>query len=133
MTEKEALMAVLDGKKVIKNNWGDGVYMYFDNGKLKKVSKGREYWFISDDYEEDYHIVDETVLTDKERDYLGAVIEPFRDKVGYIQKKVTRAGQRCYIRIGVAYEEFELPCLDSNEWFVNMVNEKEYTLGELGL
>lgn len=134
MTEKEALKAVLDGKKVIKRNWGYGAYMYFDfdNDTLKKVSKGKEYWLISDDCEDDYALVDENLLTDKERDYLSAVIKPFRDKVEYI-KKVELSETDCYIKIVLTWDSVTLPCFDINEWFVNMENETHYALGELGL
>ena len=134
MTEKEALKAVLDGKKVIKRNWGGGIYMCFDfdNGKLKKVDNGREQWLISDDCEDDFVIVDETVLTDEERDYLDTVIAPFRDKVEYI-KKIELSETDCYIKIILTGDSATLPCFDINEWFVNMENETHYTLGELGL
>lgn len=131
MTEKEALMAVLDGKKVIKDNWGDGIYMYFRDGKLKKVNGGSEDWLLSGDTENDYYIVDEIILTDKERDYLGAVIAPFRGRVNYITK-VQLSEDACYVHIVLNWESLSLP-FDSNKWFTNMENEKKYTLGELGL
>lgn len=71
----------------------------------------------------------EPILNEAEKNYLSAVIEPFRDKVKYISKIgmeqfisiVTKDGCSC--------------CLPyfTNKKYEGMISYREYTLEELGL
>ena len=74
-----------------------------------------------------------TILTEKEKAYLSAVIKPFRKDIKYIEK-------RCF----VAYQEYIRICFENNEILVfpnfkkgtmyKLVETfKHYTLEELGL
>lgn len=72
----------------------------------------------------------------KEREYLRAVIEPFRDKVEFIAKRSTQK----YEYIEISYHEINtfvgtacLPLFEENTMYKNMKINKEYTLDELGL
>ena len=79
----------------------------------------------------------EPILTDSERDYLKAVIKPFKDRVDYIMKVENEAE---YLMIGVNSiadyidtETISLPYFTKGSKYVNMEWDKKYTLKELGL
>lgn len=77
--------------------------------------------------------VNEGILSDKEKEYLSAVIKPFRDKVKYI-KKYTDDGDYEYIVIAfVNYERLVFPSFKKSTMYANMERCKKYTLEELGL
>lgn len=75
----------------------------------------------------------ENILTDKEREYLKAVIEPIKDKINFIVKLEYIALQKQCIRIQLNEGCMELYPFDTNTQFINMELNKEYTLKELGL
>ena len=75
----------------------------------------------------------EDILTDKEREYLKAVIEPVKDKVKFIQKIDYSSQQRQYIYIGVDNDDIALYSFEANTQFRGMELDKEYTLEDLGL
>lgn len=75
----------------------------------------------------------ENILDDKEKEYLKAVIKPFRNKIGYIVKRENL--DEC-IRIAFTndYDEcISLPYFKRGTMYKNMKVNKEYTLKELGL
>lgn len=73
----------------------------------------------------------ETILNEAEKNYLSAVIEPFRDKVKYISKIgteqfiliVTKDGNNCCLPYFT----------DEKKKYEGMVSYREYKLEELGL
>ena len=75
------------------------------------------------------------ILTDSEKEYLSAVIKPFRNKVKGFNKGLYIFNLE-YIRIitkeGVPYNVV-LPCFNKGEYYKNMEIDKEYILAELGL
>ena len=77
------------------------------------------------------------ILDQEEKDYLRAVIKPFRKRVLYIKRERFLED---YIEIGVKpfinsieMEEVRLPYFGKNKMYKNMVLKKEYTCEELGL
>lgn len=84
------------------------------------------------------------ILTKEEKEYLSAVIKPYRDKVIKIRKCINNFRTEeeetfYYIHIsirskaGILLEEIiNLPCFN-NTMYKGMENYKEYTLKELGL
>lgn len=75
-------------------------------------------------------------LDEKEREYLGAVIKPWREQITYIAK----CGNDKYQFIDIEYkdaggcrEEIELPCFESNTMYQGMELDKEYSLEDLGI
>lgn len=97
--------------------------------------------FLDDDWEE-YR---EPILNDMEKEYLNAVIKPFRDRVRSI-RKTEDDGDHQYIRVTVArydqketgkgncvYEDINLPSFKKDMKYINMETNKNYTLEELGL
>lgn len=75
----------------------------------------------------------EPILDDAEREYLSAVIKPFRKKVMDVVK-IQYSGGRQSIRIRVSYGNCaELPFFKNNTMYKGMEACKYYTPEELGL
>lgn len=76
----------------------------------------------------------EPILTDSEREYLSAVIKPFRGKVSHIVKIHSKVDTYEYICICVnGYEVMFFPKFEENTMYKGMEPNKCYTLQELGL
>ena len=72
------------------------------------------------------------ILDDEEKEYLNAVIRPFKDKVKYIRKRGTSRGE--YIEIGILNDSaIILPYFEKGTMYKGMEAGKQYTLKELGL
>ena len=92
-------------------------------------------------------IVHPQILDDAEREYLSAVIKPFRDKVRYISKVVddikfmtfkqgiVEGYTDChlFIRFADASDDMSFPTFCEGEMYEGMERNKWYTLEELGL
>ncbi len=79
-----------------------------------------------------------SILDDKEREYLSAVIMPFKNRVVSIAKYDTQFFQDrnfiCIVVLGeVVTECINLPYFKINTMYKGMETGKEYTLEELGL
>lgn len=80
-----------------------------------------------------------SILTEKEKQYLKSVIEPFRDKVLRIRKRKYYISSFEYIYIVVKSieknktEGFALPCFEERTMYKGMEIDRYYTLEELGL
>ena len=77
-------------------------------------------------------IVNPQILDESERQYLSAVIRPFRDQVRSITKNQKMNGKEEYIVIDIGFQMF-FPDFKSNTMYKGMDLGKEYTLEELGL
>ena len=81
------------------------------------------------------------ILNEKEKEYLGNVIKPFRDRVTKIAKFESIRGDAFYICIFVrpsvhmvlGDDTLRLPLFAKNIMYKNMVINTGYTLEELGL
>lgn len=71
------------------------------------------------------------ILDDKEKEYLNAVIKPFRDRVIYIRKDCYHFEE--WISIYIEGEHIELPYFKEGTMYKGMELDKEYSIGELGL
>ena len=93
--------------------------------------------FLDDDWEE--YI--ESPLDDKEKEYLRAVIKPFRDRVIYIKKIDMYLGCNKYAEYILGElgnkddvaDTFALPYFPKGSMYKGMETNKKYTLEELGL
>lgn len=75
----------------------------------------------------------EPILTDSEREYLSAVIKPFRKKVMDAVKTQYSGGKQS-IRIRICAGDYvELPLFNNNTMYKGMDVGKYYTPEELGL
>ena len=74
------------------------------------------------------------ILDDVEREYLSAVIKPFRKKISYIRKSKDPRKGKNYINIEFCDgDRMFFPNLSNNEMYKGMGNDRNYTLEELGL
>ena len=78
------------------------------------------------------------VLNDDEKEYLGNVIKPFRNRVIYIIKDECTLGEYLEIRLrhyddGCSCYSIVLPYFKKGTMYNGMEIDKEYTLKELGL
>lgn len=79
--------------------------------------------------------VNEDILSDKEKEYLSAVIKPFRDKVDYVKKYSFDGGEK--ESIGISFKNdngyFSFPVFKKGTMYAGMYPYREYTLKELGI
>lgn len=76
----------------------------------------------------------ETILDAKEREYLSAVIKPFRDRVKSISKHESLEKEWVTITMEKGrLDDFDLPRFPKGTMYKGMEVDKEYTLEELGL
>lgn len=100
-------------------------------GDLKGMALGQTYtWKELGLYEE---TLNEGILSDKEKEYLSAVIKPLRNKVENITKY--EYDDVCeYIVIDFVHEGcLVFPFFEKGTMYANMETNKKYTLKELGL
>ena len=72
------------------------------------------------------------VLDAKEKEYLSAVIRPFKGKVNYIQKEISDTRED--IVVCVAFDDYlSFPYFEKGTMYKGMELGKKYTLKELGL
>lgn len=72
------------------------------------------------------------ILDDVEREYLSAVIKPFRKKISYIRKSEDL--RKKYIKIVLCDgDSMYFPYLANDEMYKGMELDRNYTLEELGL
>lgn len=142
MTFEEMLKALMNGKKIRKKAWDRGIYRMRGDGKYIIDQEGNESTILIDgsfdaDVWEEYK---EDILDEKEKEYLSAVIKPFRDRITYIAKVEEDIHWFYWIMIRVDigflndYYDFCLPPFEeTSDMYKNMEVGKEYTLKELGL
>ena len=84
--------------------------------------------WLSQDYKE-------PILDDVEKEYLQAVIKPFRNKIKYIAKfKCAYSENKRYIHIGFDKDDsLTFPYFKADSMYKGMELNKAYTLKELGL
>ena len=80
----------------------------------------------------------EPILDDAEKQYLSAVIRPFRDKVRSISKVVEDIAEdhtdcHLFIHFTDASNDMSFPSFREGEMYDGMERNKRYTLKELGL
>lgn len=142
MTFEEMLKALMNGKKIRKKAWDIGIYRMLGDGKYIIDQEGNESAILIDgsfdaDVWEEYK---EDILDEKEKEYLRAVIKPFRDRITYIAKVEEDIHWFYWIMIRVDigflndYYDFCLPPFEeTSDMYKKMEVGKEYTLKELGL
>lgn len=148
VVENEMDINLLKGDQILINDkWYDVIFendfeeaccfsdkeiKWFDKNDIQKVERP--------EFEPDYVIIYEKketpkeVLTDKEKEYLRAVIKPYRNKISSIAKHEFDDLAEQYIFIKIAGGRmFYLPEFEKNTMYKGMEVGKEYTLEELGL
>lgn len=75
-----------------------------------------------------------TILTEKEKAYLSAIIKPWKNKIKFIEKfEDTYDKERILIWIIGDCRNIYLPQFEKGKMYKGMEANKEYTLEELGL
>jgi hypothetical protein len=72
------------------------------------------------------------ILDDEEKEYLNAVIRPFKNRISNIVKK-NFDSEKSYIVIHINSESFYFPYFKKGTMYEGMEADKQYTLKELGL
>ena len=74
------------------------------------------------------------ILDEKEKEYLAAVIKPFREDVEYIEKiNHSCLNDKQYLRIELPGDYCTLPLFEKGTMYKGMGVNKRYTLEELGI
>lgn len=98
-------------------------------GDLKGMQLGKRYTC------DDLGLYGKDILSDKEKEYLSAVIKPFKDKVDYVKKYSFENGEK--ESIGISFKNdngyFSFPVFKKGTMYKGMERYKKYTLKELGL
>lgn len=104
--------------------------MNVENCALEGMALGKTYT-----WEELGLYASKDILSDKEKEYLSAVIKPFRDKVDYVKKYSFDGGEK--ESIGISFKNdngyFSFPVFKKGTMYAGMYPYREYTLEELGL
>ena len=143
MTFEEALKALKEGKKIRRKDWSEGFLITLTSNKCLVVN-GRTSGLFIDDFSEDWwEEVKEDILDKEEKEYLSAVIKPFRNRVTDITKVEDNVASfyslyslRICVHLGFIdkYYEIYLPPFEKkSSMYKKMEVGKEYTLEELGL
>ena len=77
------------------------------------------------------YIPPKPILDDKEKEYLSAVIRPFRDKIKSIAKHSYRAEEYVFLYAVEAGNGFGLPYFKKGTMYKGMELDREYSLEEL--
>lgn len=79
----------------------------------------------------------EPILTEEEKEYLSAVIKPFRKKIAYIRKKQSlykKDKDKKFISIVLCDDDYMyFPFFENDAMYQGMELGRKYTLEELGL
>ena len=135
MKFEEILEPLRNGKSVRRKCWEN---FYLQKGKYWDLDSEFFDTEIDDLFADDWEIYEEPILTDKEREYLSAVIKPFRERTEYIMKFRSPSWEHLKICVesNIFIENKEiitLPCFEANSMYKGMEVDKHYTLEELGL
>lgn len=111
------------------------VYIIDDKG-IELVKENKKFFkTLPNDYTgtievENGYILEKEILDEKEKEYLSAVIKPFRDRIEYIMKVEDVLE---YIAIYLKNERLPFPYFDKGTMYKGMELNKKYTLKELDL
>ena len=141
----EALKALDEGDKIRRKTWTAIEYIQLDKDRKLVDHLGQEMFFLCtpDDVGTDcWEVIEKPPLTDQEREYLKAVVKPFRDRVHCIRKENGDENDTEYIFIAVKKlgegnegisEHINFPYFKKGTVYANMKLHKNYTVEELGL
>lgn len=124
---------VKNGYKFSELHWsltqpGSIIRFYLNDKNVGKVS-GLSFFEAIKTWLDAEHV--EPILDDAEKNYLSAVIKPFRNRVQYI-KKIDCACEE-YIQIQLNSDWTFLPHFRTGTMYKGMKSDHGYTLEELGL
>lgn len=137
MTNKEAMQALLDGKKIRQTNWQKNKYIYFDSEENSLLFNDGCFAYLPFTIDTEYEEYKE-LLTDKEREYLKSLVSAYSEefkkrlvikRFGNSELKVIHISNYSgAINDMVSIQLFPITCT-----FSGLENLKYYSLEELGL
>ena len=138
MTFEEALKALKKGKAVKRKEWLVEKYVTLKDNKIVDNNLQSYYIDTKDLAEDCWEECEAFILNRKEREYLGAVIKPFEDRVSTIQKiAVNNKEYRIIICVTSKDKKtcyyINLPPFENDSMYKNMDEGKLYYLLDLGL
>lgn len=116
----------------------DGGDWYWSSSMLEKVEDKKHFKSLPRDFTgtinvEKGFIVKKEILDEAEKEYLHAVIKPFKEKVTGIAIREF-SDDKCYLYIDIIGDDgFGLPNFKRGTMYKNMEIDRNYTLEELGL
>lgn len=131
--------------KNIKLEKGDIITYEYSKGLEPKTTtvQGWSGWTVKDlEYRCNYKVLKvarqqtiyefKEILDEKEKEYLSAVIRPFKGRVDYIQKEISDTREAIFVC--VACDDYlSFPYFEKGTMYKGMELGKKYTLKELGL
>lgn len=107
----KAIEAMESGKKITKASWSDGKYVeYYKDDDCFFDNTGKNYYFqvdsIGDLEDDDYEIWGDSILNEKEKEYLSNIIKPFKDyyEIIIVKEYITKL-DNSFIRITLTNNE----------------------------
>ena len=136
MTFEEALKALKEGKKIRNNHWRQGFYVMLKDNKIVNNYGGIYFVYVRSFREDCWEEYKEPILDEAEKEYLGNIVKPYRDRVGFIVKTEDDDCERiiiCVLGLTQYKNYIMLPYFYKNTMYKGMEVGKGYTLEELGL
>lgn len=141
MTIVEAVKALNEGKKIRRNDWEKGYYITLVDNQVVSQNGWSSGLCIDDFSANWWEEYKEDILDEAEKEYLSAVIKPFRDRVEYIKKinmylGCNKDAEYIFGELGNeddVVDAFSLPYFTEGTMYKGMETGKKYTLKELGL
>ena len=101
--------------------------------KLKDLTKEQfKKWYEENKNQE--VLIEIDLLTKEEKEYLENLLKPFKEVVDFIKKinSINRSAQFIHIKLCNG-EVINLPYFNINEYYKNLLADKQYTIEDLGL
>ena len=117
----------------------DGGCWCWSDSMLEKVEDKKHFKSLPRDFTgtidvEKGFIIKKEILDEAEKEYLHAVIKPFKKQVAFISLRKRLGDNRVYIYIEVKNNDCViLPLFEQGTMYKNMEIDRKYTLQELGL
>lgn len=136
MTIVEAVKALTEGKKIRRNDWKKGHYIKLIDNQVVSQNGWSSGLCIDDFSANWWEEYKEPILDEAEKEYLGNIVKPYRDRVRFIEKTKADGCERiiiCVLGLTQYNNYIMLPYFYKNTMYKGMEVGKGYTLEELGL
>lgn len=137
MTNKEAMQALLDGKKIRQINWRKNIYIYFDSEKDRLSYNDGSFVYLPFTTDTEYEEYKE-LLTDKEREYLKSLVSVYSEE--FKKRLVIKCFGNTKLKVlhisncsGAVNDVVSIQLFPLTLLFSGLENLKYYSLEELGL
>lgn len=136
MKFEDALKLLRQGKKIRRSCWSKNIYLVLTKNGATAYADDEQWDYgmtIQTILENDWEVYEEPILDKEEKEYLSAVIKPFKDKINGIMKSDAK-GLFEYITMYLGgNDKVILPNFKKGTMYKGMKLYKIYTLKELGL